>query len=66
MAVNLLSNKNVRVRASTCAYFSFFALKQVAKNFTFFHSERSEESLLLFLARERREIPRFARNDKAK
>src|SRR5580700_12306503 len=29
----------------------------------FCHSERSEESLLLFLNSNRREIPRFARND---
>src|ERR1022692_2474854 len=30
----------------------------------FCHSERSEESLFLFLNLNRREIPRFARNDK--
>jgi hypothetical protein len=30
----------------------------------FCHSERSEESLLLFSGLDRREIPRFARNDK--
>jgi hypothetical protein len=30
----------------------------------FCHSERSEESLLLFLGLDGREIPRFARNDK--
>src|SRR5258708_15295380 len=32
----------------------------------FCHSERSEESLLLFMSRNRREIPRSARNDKIK
>src|SRR5579863_2670313 len=31
---------------------------------SFCHSERSEESLFLFLGFNRREIPRFARNDK--
>src|ERR1700686_5446727 len=30
----------------------------------FCHSERSEESLFLFMESNRREIPRFARNDK--
>jgi len=30
----------------------------------FCHSERSEESLFLFMGPNRREIPRFARNDK--
>src|ERR1700683_4451637 len=30
----------------------------------FCHSERSEESLFLFMLLNRREIPRFARNDK--
>src|SRR5271169_2276857 len=30
----------------------------------FCHSERSEESLFLFMGLNRREIPRFARNDK--
>jgi hypothetical protein len=30
----------------------------------FCHSERSEESLFLFMELNRREIPRFARNDK--
>jgi hypothetical protein len=32
----------------------------------FCHSERSEESLFLFMGPNRREIPRFARNDKIK
>src|SRR5579863_10729958 len=31
---------------------------------SFCHSERSEESLFLFIGINRREIPRFARNDK--
>src|ERR1700686_4085415 len=31
---------------------------------SFCHSERSEESLFLFMGLNRREIPRFARNDK--
>src|SRR6266481_7779176 len=31
---------------------------------SFCHSERSEESLFLFSGSNRREIPRFARNDK--
>src|ERR1700674_4329422 len=31
---------------------------------SFCHSERSEESLLIFMGLKRREIPRFARNDK--
>jgi hypothetical protein len=31
---------------------------------SFCHSERSEESLFLFMELNRREIPRFARNDK--
>jgi len=31
---------------------------------SFCHSERSEESLFLYLNLNRREIPRFARNDK--
>jgi hypothetical protein len=46
-----------KVRTST-----FKSLRKRAPSFC--HSERSEESLFLFLGLNRREIPRFARNDK--
>jgi len=44
----------------------YVTAKQAAEkeHHSFCHSERSEESLLLFTVLNRREIPHFARNDK--
>jgi hypothetical protein len=61
-------------QASACLVLIFAALSEVKRKqaeqaaekgpHSFCHSERSEESLFLFMGLNRREIPRFARNDK--
>src|ERR1700685_2510610 len=55
-------NSNSIVSTSKWRASTFKSLRKRAPSFC--HSERSEESLFLFLVSNRREIPRFARNDK--
>jgi hypothetical protein len=59
------SRAGQRLKADLCCIFYRAAEQAAEKRLHFFcHSERSEESLILFVSVKRREIPRSARKGK--